>query len=127
MAKFLLIASTLSLAATAHAEPLVCRSKVTQVALTPSGQLYAELANIGTPYLCNVSTAVPVSGGINMSTEACRSLQSLLMTAQASGTQIQINLSYDNAVKPANCNGLPQFSWQIPSLYPYWIAILSNQ
>ncbi|GFE83477.1 hypothetical protein GCM10011487_54770 [Steroidobacter agaridevorans] len=76
-----------ALAFAGSAQAYTCQGRVTGVTLSPSGQLTAaEIAGLQWPYLCELNG----SSESNATTQTCKAIYALLLTAQASGKHVQL-------------------------------------
>ena len=107
------------LGAPAHA--LFCTTTVSEVSVGTGGTVTVAFAGMGQTYMCNVNGAMQTSVG-PISTAVCNAWVSQFITAKVTGRTITMIFDYPAGTEPASCQGLANFSWQVPSVFPYWIS-----
>jgi hypothetical protein len=111
--------SVMALPTAAQAGTLWCTTTVSGVAVTPGGILVPTLDSMGTPYMCNLTTPMASSWG-SIPPSTCQAWVSMFITAKTSGQKITLAFDYGAAAAPASCATIPNFSWQVPPVFPYW-------
>jgi hypothetical protein len=117
--------ATLLGAPAAHAGSLACTFKISGVSTTPSGTVYVQMDGVGTPIMCNTSANVavnmgPIAGTITPDT--CKAWVSMFITAKTTQQNFTLIFDYGAATAPASCASLPNFSWQVPTVFPYYVS-----
>jgi hypothetical protein len=111
--------SVMALPTAAQAGTLWCTTTVSGVGVSPGGIVVPTLDGMGTPYMCNLTTPMASSWG-SIPTSTCQAWVSMFITAKTSGQKITLAFDYGAAAAPASCAAIPNFSWQVPPVFPYW-------
>lgn len=113
-------AFALVLPTAADAGTLWCTTTVSGVAVTPGGYVIPTLDGIGWPYMCHLTTPTATSAG-TIATGTCEAWLSMFLTAKTSGQKFSFAIDYGALATPTSCAVITNFSWQVPTVFPYWI------
>jgi hypothetical protein len=103
LSKAIAVVATVLVSAGA-AQAYTCEGPVTGVTVGPSGKLAAaEIAGLQWPYLCELNGASEA----NTTTETCKAIYALLLTAQASGKKVRLWFN-----DSGDCTSTTHAAWQ---------------
>lgn len=106
----------------ALAAALMCTTTVSELQVTPAGNVYPTFSGSGTPNMCNLNMTITGPGVGTISPDVCKTWIAMFLTAKFNQAPMTIKIEYGSGTPPTSCANIPNFDYQIPNPFPYWVS-----